>query len=89
MPEFSLKECFVCEFCRQICQGPCDADLQRLEEGIVDDANRDLAGGRKQRIKCLGKYCDKPCQFQDLEATIDPQVLINTIKFLEIGRAHV
>lgn len=82
MVKFSLKECFVCEFCRQICQGPCDDDLARLEQNIIDDKNKDLVGGRKQRVKCLGKYCDRPCQLQDLNAEVNPQILINVINYL-------
>lgn len=67
--ESRIKECFVCDFCRNICGGSCSADLERLESGVVDDKNRDLVGGRKKRVTCLGPYCDKPCCFQKEEFT--------------------
>lgn len=80
--EFKIKDCFVCNFCREICKGGCNEDLERLEQGIVDSKNKDLQNNRKQRIKCLGKYCDAPCKLQDLSVEVDPQLLINTIKYL-------
>lgn len=82
MKEFKIKDCFICEYCRNVCCGPCDNDLQRLEEGIVDNKNKDLKNHRKQRIKCLGVYCDVPCKLQNKNEVPDIQVLINTIKFL-------
>lgn len=79
---FNIKGCFICNFCRNICEGKCDEDLKRLESGIIDDKNRDLENGRKQRIDCLGKFCDQPCGLQDENATPEVETLIRTIKFL-------
>lgn len=82
MADFMIKDCFVCNFCREICGGGCNDEILRLHAGIVDDRNRDLADNRKQIIKCLGKYCDSPCCLQDMDSTVDTQVLVNTIKYL-------
>lgn len=78
--KFFLKGCYICNFCREICKG-CNEDIERLSKGIIDDKNKDLVG-RKQVIECLGKYCDKPCSLQKMDAEVDPQILINTIMFL-------
>ena len=37
---------------------------------------------RKQRIECLGKWCDKPCKQQDKDAVPSIDTLVNTIMFL-------
>lgn len=80
--EFKLRDMFVCDFCRQICKGGCNEDLVRLEKGIIDDTNRDLIGFRKQRIKCLGEFCDKPCELNQKEAILDSKILVNAIMYL-------
>lgn len=84
--KFVLKECFICNFCRNICEGNCEIDLINAKNGNITDKNRDLVGPngtfRKQRINCLGKYCDRPCKYQDLNAEVDVQALIDMIKYL-------
>ena len=80
--EFKLKHAYICDFCRTKCGGSCNEDLERLKRGIVDKSNADLANNRKQSIKCLGRFCDEPCELQDNNAEVDPQVLINTIMYL-------
>ena len=86
IPKFVLKECFICNFCRNICEGKCEIDLINAKNGNITDKNRDLVGPngtfRKQRINCLGKYCDRPCKYQDLNAEVDIQALIDMIKYL-------
>ena len=79
----SIKDCFVCEFCRNVCKGPCDELLQQIGRGEITEENKDLIG-RKHRIKCLGKYCDNPCEYQDLSAYegVDISPFIEEIKFL-------
>lgn len=81
---FFLKDMFICNFCRNICEGNCNEDLLRLKRGIIDEQNKGLLGHRKQIINCLGKYCDKPCKLQDPNGheTLDKQVLINGIMYL-------
>lgn len=60
---------FICDRCRNICKGGCHEKLTRMLSGEVAEGsqeyedNMDLLG-RKQIIHCLGKYCDKPCEFQ-------------------------
>lgn len=80
--KFKLKHAYICEFCRTKCGGSCNEDLERLKRGIVDKSNADMANNRKQSIKCLGRYCDEPCELQDNNAEVDPQVFVNTIKYL-------
>ena len=83
MKEFKIKECFVCDFCRNICKAPCDQHLRDALEGKVYDENRDIIG-RKFRIKCLGRFCDNPCEYQDLTQykDVDLTPFIGVIKFL-------
>ena len=86
--KFYLKDCYICDFCRNICKGPCTDLKEKINKGILKpgmkeyEDNKDLASNRKQIIKCLGKYCDKKCELNNENAEIDPQILINTIKFL-------
>lgn len=78
--QFYLKDCFICNFCKNVC-GACIEDIERIKNGVIDEKNKDLVG-RKQEIECLGKYCDKPCEFQNLDAIPNTEVLINEIMFL-------
>ena len=82
IPPFKLKGMFICNFCRNICRAGCAEDLERLENGIIDDKNKDLSNNRKQSITCLGKYCDMPCKLQDKNAKPSIDVLINSIYYL-------
>jgi len=56
---------FICDRCRNICKGGCHEKLMAIKNGDLTnyEENKDLVG-RKQIIHCLGKYCDKPCQYQ-------------------------
>lgn len=92
MIPYKINGSFICERCRQICKGGCFERLMAIENGEVIEgskeyeANKDLIG-RKQIIRCLGKYCDNPCRFQLEEYTpykeedgIKP--LINLINYM-------
>lgn len=88
MEEFKVKECFICDYCREICDGNCNEIKKMLLSGKVAKGDKfykdniDLADNRKQFIHCLGKYCDKPCDLQDINAEPPIEVLIKTIKYL-------
>ena len=83
MVDFRIKDAFVCEFCRNVCKGPCSSLLDQIAEGNITDENRDLIG-RKHKIKCLGRFCDNPCKYQDLTAYegVDLTPFLDLIKFL-------
>ena len=83
MVEFKLKEAFVCDFCRNICEGPCSELLDQIAAGNITEENKDLVG-RKHKIKCLGRFCDKPCQYRDLTAyeNVDLTPFLEEIRFL-------
>ncbi len=78
-----INGCFVCDFCRNICKGPCDTHLLEIAQGKITDENKDLAG-RKQRIKCLGRFCEHPCEYQDLSQYegVDLTPFLNEIRYL-------
>lgn len=88
MSEFKIKDCFICNFCREVCKGGCNEIKELILSGKIkkDDQlykeNIDLASDRKQIIDCLGKYCDKPCKYQNMEANPPIEILIKTIKYL-------
>lgn len=88
MKDFKVKDCFICNFCRNICSGQCNDIKEALMSGKIakDDKfyidNIDLTTDRKQIINCLGIYCDKPCRLQDKTATPPIDVLIKAIKYL-------
>lgn len=83
MVKFNLKDAFVCEFCRNICDGNCSELLDQIAAGNINDGNRDLIG-RKHKIKCLGRFCDKPCKRQDLSSyeNVDLTPFLDLIKYL-------
>lgn len=72
--EYKLKDSFICDRCRNICKAGCHEKLLGIQNGTIKvgtkeyEDNKDLIG-RKQIIHCLGKYCDKPCEFQRKEFT--------------------
>lgn len=88
MTDFKVKDCFICNFCRSICDGKCNEIKETLMSGKVAKNeqfykdNADLATDRKQIIDCLGKYCDRPCKLQDKNAVPPIDVLVRTIKYL-------
>lgn len=69
-----IKGFFICDFCRNICEGKCFEQLKAINDGTVKEGdeeyekNKDLIG-RKHIITCLGKYCDRPCKYQKQEYT--------------------
>ena len=77
--QFYLKEAFVCNHCRQFCEGTCSKELEEIEKGLRVD--NDLYP-RKQLIGCLGKFCDKPCELQKEETDLTLDKCINLIKYL-------
>jgi len=71
-PKVDLKGFFVCNWCRSQCPGS-----DECEDEI---ANGDLFP-RKQKIECLGEYCDRPCELQS-DSTLETEQLIVLIKYL-------
>lgn len=88
MADFKLKDCFICNFCRNDCTGDCnELKLAHLNKTIKEgdkDFDKDFLSDRKQIINCLGNRCDRPCKFQDENGfeTLDKDVLLKTIKYL-------
>ena len=80
---FNVKDCFVCEFCRNICEGNCSELLDQIAAGNITEENKDLVD-RKQKIKCLGRFCDRPCKYQDLTAyeNVDLTPFLRLIRYL-------
>ena len=92
MIEYQINGSFICDRCRNICEGNCHEILTHLNDGTTREGseeyerNKDLIG-RKSIIHCLGKYCDHPCQYQREEYTPFEQAdgiqpLITAIKYL-------
>lgn len=97
MTEVKVKDMFICDFCRNICGGGCHEQLQNIQNGVWKEGdegyekNKDLIG-RKNIIHCLGKYCDRPCEYQRGDYTpykeedgLKP--LMSAIKYL-IGKCN-
>lgn len=66
---FALADCFICEHCRKTCAGNCFEQLSKIQSGEWKPGDKDYEDnkdliGRKQIIKCLGPYCDRPCGLQ-------------------------
>ena len=88
--KFNLKDCFICDYCRNICKGSCNDIKEKIISGKYKigskeyNDNLDLTTDRKQIIHCLGKFCDKPCKYnkEDAYKEIPYEVLFNSIKFL-------
>lgn len=88
----NIKGLFICDFCRNICDGNCHELLTRIQEEnpTVDSELWKEGGdlvGRKQIITCLGPYCQTPCKYQREKFTpykendgIEP--LISSLKYL-------
>lgn len=68
--EYKINGSFICDRCRNICDGTCHEKLSELLNGNLThyEENKDLIG-RKQIIHCLGKYCDTPCKYQRKDFT--------------------
>ena len=92
MVKYQINGNFICDRCRNICNGDCHDKLTSILNGTIEEGseeyekNKDLIG-RKNIIHCLGKYCGHPCQYQKEEYTpfneedgIEP--LITLIKYL-------
>lgn len=88
MRDFKIKDCFICNFCRNECKGPCNDIKEAILNGKIKKGSKeyleniDLTTDRKQIIKCLGKYCDRPCKHQDLNAKPPIEALVRAIKYL-------
>ena len=76
IPPLQLKGMFVCNRCRKSCKNGSD------EVGVYGPDNCvEAYFPRKQKIACLGKYCEQPCELiQDSDLTFD--ALINAVKYL-------
>ena len=87
-----IKHIFICDFCREKCEGTCFEELMAIKNGKIKpgsgeyENSKDLIG-RKQIIHCLGKYCDFPCELQKEDYTpyneedgLAP--LINALKYM-------
>ena len=73
-----LKGFFVCNRCRNNCANGCD------EIGPFGPDN--CVGAyypRKQRVTCLGKYCDDPCEYQE-ESDLTMEQLVVLVKYLTV-----
>ena len=90
--EYKINGSFICERCRKICKGDCHEKLSSIlcgevKEGSAEyERDKDLIG-RKQIIRCLGPYCDSPCEYRLDDYTPYEQgdgvkPLINLIKWL-------
>ena len=85
---FYLKDCYICNYCKNICKGPCNDLKEKINSGELKpgmkeyEDNIDLATDRKQIIDCLGPLCDKPCKFRKKECTVSKETLAKTILFL-------
>jgi hypothetical protein len=77
MDKLTLKGFFVCNKCRNDCHNGRDA------EGVFGPDCCPLAYfPRKQRIGCLGPYCDTPCSLQSDESDLTLKQLIDLIYYL-------
>jgi hypothetical protein len=68
MVEYKLRGSFVCNKCRDECQSEQECETDCFP--------------RKQRISCLGPYCDDPCERQQNESDLTLEQLIILTKFL-------
>lgn len=88
--EFSLKNKFICDYCRNICPSDCNGIKLKIQSGEYPvgseeyEKNKDLSGNRKQIIRCLGKFCPYPCKYNDPEAykEISYETLFDAIIYL-------
>lgn len=68
MIKYKVNGSFICDRCRHICEGHCHEQLRDIMNGSCKEGtqeyeeNKDLVG-RKQIVKCLGPYCEEPCQY--------------------------
>jgi hypothetical protein len=65
----SIKHIFICDFCREKCEGNCFEQLMAIKNADAKPDSEEYKNGkdligRKQIIHCLGKYCDMPCDLQ-------------------------
>lgn len=92
-----IKHIFICDFCREKCEGTCFEELMAIKNGKIKpgsgeyENSKDLIG-RKQIIHCLGKYCDSPCDLQrenftpyDKEDGLTP--LFDALKYM-VGKCN-
>jgi len=93
----SIKHVFICDFCRERCEGDCFKKLMAIKNKEVKpgseeyETNKDLID-RKQIIHCLGKYCDEPCDLQKKDFTPYNEEdglypLINALKYM-VGKCN-
>lgn len=87
-----IRGLFICDFCRNICEGNCHELLTRIQNENPDKESDlwkeggDLVG-RKQIIHCLGPYCEVGCenrreQFTPYNEEDGVKPLINSLKYL-------
>lgn len=73
----SLKGFFVCDKCRELCQDGAD------EVGLYGPNSCVFAYfPRKQRVACLGPYCDCPCALQKPDSDLTMDQLIRLVVYL-------
>ena len=68
MTEFKVKDCFICNFCRNICNGGCNEIKERLLSGNVDKDSQ--------------FYKDNIDLYQNKDSKPPIDVLIKAIKYL-------
>lgn len=75
--KLTLKGFFVCDKCRDECRNGED------EVGVFGpDCCPEAYFPRKQRIGCLGVYCDTPCHRQISGSDLTMGQLINLVMYL-------
>jgi hypothetical protein len=75
----SLKGFFVCDKCRRDCRDGCDA------VGLFGPQSCVFAYfPRKQRIGCLGPWCDVPCDLRKDASDLRMEQMVRLVKFLTV-----
>lgn len=74
-----MRDLYECDFCRSICKGL--LKCEPCSEAYNNDVRSHMP---RQRVKCLGSYCDKPCDLIDVNEgrNIKLDVFANTIRML-------
>ena len=77
MSKLTLKGFFVCHRCRSSCSNG--------EDGVGPygpDRCPEAYFPRKQRIGCLGPWCDTPCHLQTEDSDLSQKHLIDLVMYL-------
>lgn len=69
--KLKLRQCFVCNNCRT----NCPSGEQCTEETDT------ILYPRKQRVECLGEWCDQPCELKQ-PSDLTMAQLVTLVKYL-------